>query len=549
MNRIVQHSLRSRVRGAQSLALTIGVAIVLALVAAAAGYWFGTQRSPESRGGQASAPGANAGADSSGTAAGTSGNAAGSSERKVLYWHDPMVPGQRFDQPGKSPFMDMDLVPVYADAGADEGQVSVSPRLAQSLGLRTAEAREATLDVGFSAVGSIGIDERKLVAVQARSTGYVERLFVRAQFESVAAGAPLAALYVPEWLAGEEEFLALKASRQPGAQALAEAARDRLRLLGVPDGEIARLEREGKAAARVTVTAPESGVVWEIGARDGMAVMPGTTLYRLAGIGTVWVVAEVPEAQAARVKVGAPVVVHATAYPERSYKGTVAALLPDVNAATRTVRARIVLDNPGGLLKPGMFASVAFGGAAAKPVVVVPSEAVIRTGRREVVIVDVGEGRFAPVEVTVGRETGDLTEIRQGLKAGQRVVASGQFLIDSEASLKGVLQRLSGGDAGSDADPHSGHAGPGRGKAPALPAHKAEGVVKSVGDDVLIQHGAIPSAGMGAMTMGFKAPKAGVPNDVTPGTRVRFEFVLTPQGEMQLTSIVPNAGGSSGAAK
>jgi Cu(I)/Ag(I) efflux system membrane fusion protein len=433
--------------------------------------------------------------------------------------------------------MDMDLVPVYADAGADEGQVSVSPRLVQNLGIRTVDVREATLDTGFTAVGTVGVDERAIVAVQARSPGYVEKLHVRAQYDAVAAGAPLADLYVPDWLAAEEELLALKASKQPGAAALTDAARQRLVLLGVPAAEIARVEREGRASARVTMTAPESGIVWEIGARDGMAVMPGTTLYRIAPIGTVWVVAEVPEAQAALVRVGAPVEARAAAYPERAFKGSVNALLPEVNAATRTVRARIVLANPGGLLKPGMFATVAFGGAAAKAVLVVPAEAVIRTGTRNVVIVAEGEGKFAPVEVEVGRETGDLAEIRKGLAAGQKVVASGQFLVDSEANLKGALARLGTGDAAA---------------APAAAAaqvHKAEGVVRSVGDEVLIKHGAIPTAGMGAMTMAFKAPKGGVPKDVKEGTNVRFEFVLTPQGEMQLTSIVPVPAAASGDAQ
>ena len=274
---------------------------------------------------------------------------------KVLYWHDPMVPGQKFDKPGKSPFMDMDLVPVYADAAADEGKVSISPRLVQNFGIRTAEVREGTLDTGFSAVGAVGVDERAIVAVQARSPGYVEKLHVRAQYDSVAAGTPLVDLYVPEWLAAEEELLALKASAQPGAAALADAARQRLRLLGVPDAEIVRFERDGKPSARVTLTAPQSGIVWEIGARDGMAVMPGTTLFKLAGIGTVWVTADVPEAQAGLVRVGAPVEARAAAYPDRAFKGSVNALLPEVNAATRTVRARIVLANPGGTLKPGMY--------------------------------------------------------------------------------------------------------------------------------------------------------------------------------------------------
>ena len=508
-------------RGMNDVPLIAVVAIVaIVAIAAGAGFYFGTRQAPQERGVQgpvapAVAPAAPVAADAA--------------ARKPLYWHDPMTPGQRFDKPGKSPFMDMDLVPVYADA-APEGGVAVSARQQQNFGVRTAAATEGTLDTGFTAVGVVGIDERGLVAVQARSPGYVERLFVRAQYDVVAAGQPLAELFVPEWLSAQEELLALKASPMQDASRLADAARNRLALLGMPAAEIARVERDGRASARVTVAAPQSGIVWEIGARDGMAVMPGTTLFKLAGIGTVWVTADVPEAQASLVLPGARVEARAAAYPDRAFKGSVGALLPEVNAQTRTVRARIVLANAGGALKPGMFATVKFGGAADKPSVLVPTEAVISTGKRMVVVVDAGDGRFVPVDVEVGRESGDVTEIRKGLSVGQRVVVSGQFLIDSEASLKGALAKIS---ADSDKVAQAG--------APKVAVHKAEGVVRSVGADVLIKHGAIPTAGMGAMTMAFKAPEGGVPKDIKEGTAVAFEFVFTPQGDMQLTSIVPAA--------
>jgi Cu(I)/Ag(I) efflux system membrane fusion protein len=417
-------------------------AIALAAVAAGAGYFFGMRQPPQERTvREAATPSA---------AATTSASAATDAGRKILYWHDPMVPGQKFDKPGKSPFMDMDLVAVYADA-APEGGVTISARQQQNFGMRTAVVTQGTLNTGFSAVGAVGIDERSLVAVQARSPGYVERLHVRAQYDSVVAGQPLADLYVPEWLAAEEEWLALKSSAQPDAARLADAARQRLSLLGVPAAEITRVERNGKPSARVTLTAPQSGIVWEIGARDGMAVTPGTTLFKLAGIGTVWVTADVPEAQAGLVRIGTPVEARAAAYPDRVFKGSINALLPEVNAQTRTVRARIQLANPGGALKPGMFATVGFGGAPSKPLVLVPSEAVISTGRRTVVIVDDGQGHFTPVVVEVGREAGDVTEIRSGLAAGQRIVVSGQFLVDSEASLKAALARISA--AGSEGAP------------------------------------------------------------------------------------------------
>ena len=335
----------------------------------------------------------------------------------------------------------MQLVPVYADAGP-EGGTAVSARQVQNFGVRTAMAVEGRLDTGFTTSGAVGIDERAQVVVQSRSQGYVEKLYVRAQYDSVTAGQPLAELYVPDWLGAQEEWLALKASPQAGAAQLADAAKERLHLLGMPDAEIARVEREGKVSARVTVTAPQAGIVWEIGVREGMAVMPGVTLFRLAGIGTVWVTAEVPEAQAALVRIGAPVEARAAAYPDRVLKGSVNALLPEVNAQTRTLRVRIVLANPGGVLKPGMFATVNFGAPATGAMVLVPAEAVIETGKRSVVIIAAGEGRFMPVDVEVGRQSGDRVEIRKGIAVGQRVVVSGQFLIDSEATLKGALTRM-----------------------------------------------------------------------------------------------------------
>ena len=527
-------------RGVQ--AGTLILVILFVAIAAAAGFWFGTQHGPATKAVPSAASAAVAPPDTSAARI-----EPGSGDRKVLYWHDPMYPGQRFDKPGKSPFMDMDLVPVYADSGSDESTVTINPRLVQNLGVRTVVAKEAAMETGFSAVGTVTVDERLIIAVQARSPGYVEKLHVRAQYDVVNQGQPLLELYVPEWLSGEEELLALKASSQPGAAELVDAARHRLQLLGVPAAEIARVEREKQLSPRVTITAPTAGIAWEIGAREGMSVTPATTLFKLAPLGTVWVNADVPEAEAALVRVGEPVQARAAGYPDRVFKGTVNAILPELNATTRTVRARVVIANPGSVLKPGMFMTVAFGGDNRKASVAVPAEAVIRTGKRNVVIVDLGNGKFSPVEVEVGRENGQVTEIRKGLKAGQLVVVSGQFLIDSEASLKGALARL-----GSQSAPDSSmvaQAGSGaatKSAASSEPIHKASGEVRSIGDEVLIKHGAIPTAGMGAMTMTFKPPQGGVPPNIKPGTNVQFEFVITPKGEMQLTSITPAAAAPTG---
>ncbi|HZP92857.1 MAG TPA: efflux RND transporter periplasmic adaptor subunit [Burkholderiales bacterium] len=420
--------------------LVLGAHLLLGL-GLSGGYWLAMHRLDEPMT-LASAQEALTAASSTGTPSPASADKVDpKSGRKVLYWHDPMVPGQKFDRPGKSPFMDMDLVPVYADEASDAGGVTISPRTIQNLGIRTTEVKEGALDTGFSAVGAVGIDERGITTVQSRASGYVEKLYVTAQYDPVKRGQRLIDLYAPDWLSAENEYLVLKRSRQPGAAALAEAARERLTLLGISEDQIRKLEREGNADPRVTLYAPDAGVVWELGVREGMAVSPGMTLFKLAPIGTVWVNAEVPETQAALVRPGAPVQGRTAAFPDKVFKGKVAALLPDVNPTTRTIKARIVLANPGGLLKPGMFARLEFDGREQRALLV-PAEAVIYTGKRNVVILADGDGKFRPVEVEVGRDGGDATEIRKGLDAGQKVVASGQFLIDSEASLKTTLERL-----------------------------------------------------------------------------------------------------------
>jgi Cu(I)/Ag(I) efflux system membrane fusion protein len=368
--------------------------------------------------------------------------------KKVLYWHDPMVPGQKFDKPGKSPFMDMQLVPVYADSGSYEGAVAINSRVQQNLGVRTAEVNQGVLTSTVEAVGSVAYNERDVAVVQARSNGFLERLYVRAPLDPVRKGQPLAELYVPDWVAAQEEFLSAKRigarSDVASLAGLADAAKQRMRLVGMSEEQIRAVEAAGKVQPRLTITAPIGGVVGELGAREGMTVMAGAPLFRINGLSTVWVNAEVPEAAEAQVRPGNPVEARTPAVPGAVFKGSVSAILPEVNPATRTVKARIELANPGGQLLPGMFATVNFGPAARKDVLLVPSEAVIQTGKRSVVVVAQGDGRFAPVDVEVGLDSDGKTEIRKGLQAGQKVVVSGQFLIDSEANLRSSTIRMVG---------------------------------------------------------------------------------------------------------
>jgi Cu(I)/Ag(I) efflux system membrane fusion protein len=361
------------------------------------------------------------------------------STKKVLYWHDPMAPAQKFDKPGPSPFMDMQLVPVYADAGDDNGSVRIDPRVQQNLGVRTAAVTVGTSMSTLSAVGTVAWNERDVTLVQARANGYVEKLMVRAMLDPVRKGQPIAELYAPDWSAAQEEFLTVQRLHDAS---LLDGARQRMRVAGMNDAQIGQFERSGKVQARTTISAPQDGVVTELAVREGSTVALGAPLLRINGNGTVWVLAEVPESQAAQVRPGQTVEARTAALPGAVFKGRVGALLPDVNAATRTIKARIELANPGGRLLPGMFATLTFAGGAGAQILLIPSEAVIQTGTRSIVMLAQGDGKFAPVEIRTGAESNGQTVVTQGLTAGQKVVTSAQFLIDSEASLKGATTRM-----------------------------------------------------------------------------------------------------------
>ena len=457
--------------------------------------------------------------------------------RRILYYHDPMVPGNRFDKPAKSPFMDMMLVPVYADGGGDSGAgegstVTVSPRLQQNLGVRTAPVTEGTLSPPVTAVGSIAFNERDQATVQARATGYVERLHVRATLDRVAKGQALAELYVPDWIAAQEEFLSVRRMQGTDLAPLVEAARQRMRQVGMNEAQIASVEGSGKTQARTILLAPISGVVTELAVREGMTVTAGTTLFRLNGLGTVWANAEVPESQAALLRPGTRVRAKSTAMPEVTLDGQVQALLPEVNPTTRTLKARLELANPGGRLVPGMSVQMQFTDLQVGKALLVPTEAVIQTGRRTVVIVADGEGRsghFRPVEVEIGTEGGGQTEVRRGLQAGQRVVVSSQFLIDSEASLKGVEARLNAAESKPQAEDTT-------------PRHEGDATVESLSRDALtLSHGPIPSLKWGPMTMDFKPPPQGLPSGLKAGDKVRFAFYMGTDNLPQLTAVTVQA--------
>jgi Cu(I)/Ag(I) efflux system membrane fusion protein len=489
----------------------IALAVALAAAGAAAGYRFAQHTTHEP------------------SAAAPTPVAAPAGERKVLYWYDPMYPATRFDKPGKSPFMDMQLVPRYADEAEATagGGVSIDPRMAQNLGVRTVAAETATLERRIEAVGSVAWNERGVVVLQARTGGFVERLYARAPLDPVAKGAPLVEILVPEWNAAQEEYLALVRSRLPGTEDLRAAARSRLLLLGLSEAQVQRLEASQTPQSRITLHSPIDGIIAELDVREGMTVMPGATLFRIVNLGTVWVNALVPETLGGALRPGVPVEARVAAYPGDVFRGKVGAILPEVDAATRSIRVRIELANPGAKLKPGMFATLAFAPEASRPMVVVPSEALIRTGERTVVIVADGEGRFRPVDVEAGRESDGRTAIVKGLAAGTRVVVSGQFLIDSEASLRASGGRMQGaGDA-----------------------YRADGVLEHVAADAItISHGPVPALKWPEMTMEFMPPASGLPAGLKQGDRITFEFRAgAKDGDWQVTRIERATGGSTAA--
>ena len=466
---------------------TLLATLVLA-VGAAGGYWF-AQQSMSGGHNPAIAP----------AEAGTTG------ERQVLYWYDPMMPQQQFDQPGKSPFMDMQLVPRYADEGGDSAAISIDASITQNLGMRLATVTRGALNDSLEAVGYLTFNSRDIAVVQARTGGFVERVYARAPEDLLEAGAPLADLLVPAWVSAQEDYLAL---RDAGDPALLAAARQRLRLAGMPAAQIARFERSGKVQALWTVTSPIAGVLQELNVREGMNLMAGETLATINGLRSVWLEVAVPEAEALGLHPGQVVEARLPAFPGEVLSGRIEAILPQANLDSRTLRVRVALDNPDGRLRPGLTAQVRLARSAQSDMLLVPSEAVIRSGRRALVMLAEGEGRYRPLEVRLGQEAAGNTQILEGLEEGQQVVASGQFLLDSEASLRGIpVQEL--GAPAAEVKLQS-----------AL--HEAEGQIDAIEEEgVMLTHGPFKTLGMPGMSMLFPVADAALLEGFKPGDRVR----------------------------
>ena len=364
---------------------------------------------------------------------------AGDDGPEILYWVAPMDPNYRRDEPGKSP-MGMDLVPVYAgDEATDSGVVSIDPTLLNNLGVRTALAQRGSLPRRIDTVGYIGYDEDTLQHVHTRVDGWIEKLATTATGDPVTKGQLLFELYSPTLVNAQQEYLAALASNNT---VLRSASRDRLAALGVTNAEIRRLEQEREASQRVRVYAQSDGVIAHLGVREGIFVTPATEVMSVARLDRVWVLAEVFERQSAWVEPGQEATVELDYLPGKLLRGTVDYVYPELDPKTRTLKVRLRFDNEGETLRPNMFARVVINGSAIDNIVHVPREAVIRGGSSSRVVVDLGDGRFQSREILIGIESGDRVAVRRGLKEGERVVTSAQFLIDSESNIDAALERM-----------------------------------------------------------------------------------------------------------
>lgn len=371
----------------------------------------------------------------------TTVQAAEEGEREVLFYRNPMNPAITSPVPAKD-YMGMDYVPVYAEeAGGEGGVVNIDPAIVQNLGVRSEPVTRGKLWRRIDTVGTVAYDETRISHVHLRAEGWIEKLNTKFVGDHVEAGDVLFEIYAPALSNAQEELLqALKVDQRD----LINASRERLRLLGVDDQQIRELERSRRTMRRIAMRAPQSGVLTELNVREGMFVTPDTVVMSLADLSSVWLLVDIYERQSAWVAVGQPAEVQLPYLPGETIEGEIDYVYPTLDPMTRTLRARLRLDNATETLKPDMYAKVQIFAGPKDNVLSVPQTALIRSGKTDRVIVAEGEGRFRAVEVVAGMESGDWIEIREGLKEGEQVVVSGQFLIDSEASIRASVMRMQG---------------------------------------------------------------------------------------------------------
>ena len=517
----------------------------VAAVAAAAGYGWAARNH------DGTAPAASA----------VAGAAASSpQQRKLLYYRNPRGLPDTSPTPKKDP-MGMDYIAVYegedgsASSAGAANQVRISVEKVQKLGVRTEAAAMRPLGQRVRAIGRVEPDERRVYAITPKFEGYVERLHVNVTGQPVSQGQALFEVYSPELVAAQREYaiaaqgvraMAGSAETAASMRQLAESGLQHLRHWDMPRDQIEALARTGQTHRTITFRSPVSGIVTEKKALQGMRFMPGETLYTVTDLGSVWVIADVFERDLAQVRVGSKANVRIDAYPGKGFAGTVTYVYPTLKAETRTVPVRIELRNPGQLLKPAMYAQVELSVGDRGPVLTVPESAVIDSGTRQLVLVQVGDGRFEPREVKLGARSDAYVQVLEGVRDGEPVVVAANFLIDAESNLKAAVGGLGahGGHGGTPKSTAAPQAGP-----QAASGHRAEGSIESTdaqAGTVSINHGPVATLKWPAMTMEFKLANTALLKGLTPGATVSFEFIERQPGEWVITAITPAANPHAG---
>ncbi len=362
------------------------------------------------------------------------------SKKEPLYWVAPMDPNYRRDKPGKSP-MGMDLIPVYeeGDAAADESAITINPAVINNLGVRIAKVMHGPIMRQISTVGNVDYDETKITHIHLRIEGWIEQLTINTEGERVKQGQLLFKLYSPDLVNAQEEYVQALRS---GNQRLINASKERLSALGLARSQIDALRKNRKVKQVIDFYAPQSGIVAKLNVREGMHIKPSTVIMEIVDLSTVWLNAEVFESQANWVEVGQQATAQLPHMPGKIWQGRIQYIYPHLDLKTRTLKVRLQFDNPNESLKPNMYAQVFIDADGDKQALRIPREALIRTAERSRVILALGDGQFRAHEVKTGLENNDWVEIISGLKEGDNIVTSAQFLIDSEASLKASLSRM-----------------------------------------------------------------------------------------------------------
>ncbi len=365
-----------------------------------------------------------------------------SAEKKPLYWVAPMDANYKRDKPGKSP-MGMDLIPFYGNQGSgpDEGAgtIKISSAVINNLGVRTSLVEFKTLHSRIDTVGYVNFDENYLIHIHPRVKGWIEKLYVKASGDPVKKGQALYEIYSPEMVNAQEELLLALDRKNPR---LIKAAKNKLLSLQVPSSAIQEVEKTRKVKQTVTFYSPQDGIVDNLKIRQGFYVQPGTTIMSIGSLKKVWISAEVFERQASQIAIGTAVDMTLEYLPGTKWNGVVDYIYPTLDTKTRTIKVRVKFDNKDELLKPGMFAQVALHGKKSPKTLTILKEAVIRTGNSNRVVLALGEGKFKSINVEIGRYDEKYAQILSGLKEGERVVTSAQFLLDSESSKTSDFKRM-----------------------------------------------------------------------------------------------------------